>query len=317
MNASTLFRKTLLKHDSGQALLNRDSGQALLIVIVTLAAVITVALSVVARSVTDLRNVGKEEESLRSFSAAEAGIEKALITANLGQTVTITDGGTLENATFVAQVSDFAQGASQFSHPKEMLSGESATVWFIAHDQNGDLTCGIPTQPCFTGNRMRICWGLSGTNGSVATTPAMEVSVTYDPDANGNWDDIQIARAAYDPNSGRRGSNFFASPDSGTCTIGNKTYQFQKNIQFNSDLGINNTGGLLVARIRMLYNTTTAQPIGIDVNGSGSLLPGQGKRVESVGRSGESSRKVEAYTLFPDLPSIFDSAIFSPIGITK
>lgn len=300
---------------------NYSSGQALLLVLVSLAAVITVALSVVARSVTDLRNVAKEEEALRSFSAAEAGVERALVLDNNGQTVTITDDGALDNATFTAQVSDFAQGSTQFAHPKELLSGESSSVWFISHDENGNFVCS-GTQPCFRGTRIRVCWGNSGTPANSSTTPAVAVSVYYDPNANGNWNDIRVGRAAYDPNGGRRGSNSFAAPDGGTCSIGGRTFQFQKTIQFGADLGVpvsaySNQNGLLMARIKLLYNTTEAQSIAVDVTGSGGLLPGQGKRIESTGSSGESNRKVEVFTLFPDLPSVFDSAIFSPVGITK
>ena len=57
----------------------RESGQALLIVVLSLAVVLTVVLSILARSVTDIKLSTGSEESLRAFSAAEAGIERALI----------------------------------------------------------------------------------------------------------------------------------------------------------------------------------------------------------------------------------------------
>ena len=300
------------------------SGQALLIVIVSLAVVITVVLSVAARSVTDLRSVAQEEEAQRSFSAAEAGIEKGLITASQGQNVTITDSGELENATFQAQVSDIAQGSQVYVYPKQILSGDSATVWFMSHNQNGQLQCNPPGLPCFTGNQIKLCWGNTGTPTNASTTPAVEITVFYDPNADGNWTDMAIARGVYDPNAGRRGNNAFDATSGGNCTIDGTNFSFQRTVSLAGGAGnlnipaaARNNGGLIKARVRMLYNTSAQQAIGFDVTASGSVLPGQGKRIESTGKSGESQRKVEAFTLFSDSQSVFDSVVFSPVGIVK
>lgn len=300
--------------------MRQQSGQAILLVVISLAVVMTVVLSVVARSVTDVRIAVKEEESLRAFSAAEAGVEKALVSNLTGtQTVIAED---LTNSSFTAQVSNFAQNLSEFNYPKELISGDAATVWFVSHDTGGSLVCNSGAGlPCFTGSAIRICWGEQGTSGNSATTPAVEAAVFFDPSPSvaGSYSDMSVARATYDPNAGRRSSNSFASPDGGTCTIAGKTYQFQKNITF-TDLGIpggstTSQNGLQLARVRLLYNTTTAQPIGVSVTGSG--LPGQGKQISSTGNSGGATRKVEVYTLYPGFPSVFDSAVFSEVAITK
>ena len=57
----------------------RQRGQTLLIVLLLLAVVLTIALSIASRSITDINVSIKEEEAARAFSAAEAGIEQALI----------------------------------------------------------------------------------------------------------------------------------------------------------------------------------------------------------------------------------------------
>ena len=65
----------------------------------------------------------------------------------------------------------------------------------------------------------------------------------------------------------------------------------------------------------MFYNDTTPQPIA--VLDSDGFLPAQGRIITSTGQSGDSSRRVQVVTLFPDVPSIFDAAVFSPPGLIK
>ena len=65
-------------------------GQALLIVLLTLAVTLTVVLSVVSRSVTDITVSTYEEDALRAFSAAEAGIEEALLKGSIEDPVPVT-----------------------------------------------------------------------------------------------------------------------------------------------------------------------------------------------------------------------------------
>jgi len=57
----------------------KESGQALLIVLLGMAVILTLVLSIVSRSVTDISLTKKDEESLRAFSAAEAGVEQLLV----------------------------------------------------------------------------------------------------------------------------------------------------------------------------------------------------------------------------------------------
>jgi len=56
-----------------------QKGQAVLIVLLSLSVVLIVVMFVVSRSITDISLSTKEENSLRAFSAAEAGIERALV----------------------------------------------------------------------------------------------------------------------------------------------------------------------------------------------------------------------------------------------
>ena len=292
-----------------------QSGQALLLVLLSMAVVLTVVLSVLSRTITDITVTTKEEEALRAFAAAEAGIERALIIgSNIGE---FEDG-----ASFTATISNFGQQQTEYIYPEKLLSGETAIVWFIDHDEDdGALTCG--TGECFTGSLINLCWGEPGTASDSNFTPAIEASIFY-ATTPGDYSSIQIAREAVDPNTTRRSVNAFSATDAGTCTIGDTDFQFQTLLDFAS-LGIppasyNTQNGLQFAKIRILYNTDMAQTLGVDTAPSGlagNNLPSQGVRIESAGSSGEANRRIEVYQTFGELPPIFDAVLFSPGGIVK
>lgn len=291
-----------------------NKGQALLLVLLSMAVILTIVLSILSRSITDVAITTTSEESLRAFSAAEAGIERAIIIgSDIGDTQ-------LGDAEFSADVSGFAEDATDFAHPLKILSGESLPLWFVAHDDNKDIVCS-GTFPCFTGNTVKVCWGESGTSASDATTPAVEVSFFY-ATTPGDYSTLQIARAAYDPNSARRSTNNFDSPDLGTCSAGGQSFAFQKTIDI-STLGIPAgsylvQNGLQYARVRMIYNSTVKHGVGFDVNFAGnSTLPSQGITIESTGTSGEANRKIDVFRGFGEVPPIFDASVFSSGGIVK
>lgn len=283
-----------------------QSGQALLLVLLSMAVVLTIVLSVLSRTVTDIVVTTKEEEALRAFAAAEAGIERALIIG--------TNAGEFgDDARFTATVSNFGYQQSEYVYPEKLLSGETAIIWFVDHNEDdGTLTC--DTNECFTGSSMKVCWGKEG------TTSAIEVSIFY-AETLGDYSTIKIARETVDPNSVRRSTNNFSAIDVGICTIDGNGFEFNKTLDFAS-LGIpaasyNNQNGLQFAKIRMLYNTDIAYTVGVDVSASGNGLPSQGLRIESAGSSGEANRRIEVFQTFGELPPIFDAALFSSGGIIK
>jgi len=143
-----------------------ESGQALLIVLLSMAVILTVVLSILSRSILDVAVSTGEEEALRAFSAAEAGIERGLI---IGADIPATQIG---DAEFTANISGFAEGLTQFVHPVKLLSGESNVIWFVGHDADGNIECSAST-PCYTGDRIKVCWGKAETSRTENTTPAV------------------------------------------------------------------------------------------------------------------------------------------------
>jgi hypothetical protein len=293
--------------------MTNQSGQAVLIILLTMVVALTVVLSIIAATTSDIKISSNETNSLRAFSAAETGIEKALLT-NTSYPSTPING-----ATFTANLAGLAQGTSSFNYPANIISGDSGTFWFVSHDPSGgNLTC--VGQPCFTGNTIKICWGAPGTSSSSLTTPAVELSVFY-LSTPGSVATAKVAKALFDPNSVRRALNSYAAPDAG-CTIGTINYAFQKQFDLSS-LGITAgsygaANGLQFMSVKVLYNTDNPHPIGINVNFAGnSALPSQGNLVSSTGSLNQATRKVEVTRVYNQAPPVFDTAVFSPGGLTQ
>lgn len=307
--------KYIVQRDSikGQGL-RYNSGQALVLVLLSLAVVLTLVLFILSRSITDISVSSKNEEAIRAFSAAEAGIENALVIG------TGTNNTEIGNASYTSTVTSAAEGTQDFVYPIEMSPGDMATTWFVDHDSSSNPVCD-GTHPCFTGNTFKVCWGKPGTLSGVASTPAVELIVYYET-TPGDLTTLRIARAAFDPFVGRTPANSFSSVDAGTCTVGGVSYQFQKTIQF-SALGIgagsyNVAGGLQFAKVRMLYNTNTTQNIATTVNFAGnSNLPSQGQNIIATGTAGESNRKISVFQSWPEAPSVFDGTVYSSVGLIK
>ncbi|MBI3396854.1 hypothetical protein HY045_00095 [Candidatus Woesebacteria bacterium] len=311
----------------------RQSGQAVLIFLLFMAVVLTVALSFISRSTTDVNISSRGEQSLRAFSAAEAGVENALITgvSETGTQISSSDPST----TYTTTASAIAD--KDFNSPNDFYSGESMTLWFVDHDSNGNYACTGTGINCFKGAAapsLKLCWGTPGT--TLANSSALEVSVFYATDptkvvkiSGGNttydFSSVKVARAAIDPNGASRAgptgfplTNFSYNLDAGTCKVKGTAYQFQKTFNIGTDLGIPSAVhtqdyGLLFARVRFLYNTTTKQPLGGHVEPVN--LPKQGLDITAVGNSGESTRKLHVFQSLGEPPGIFDSTLFSPGGL--
>lgn len=289
--------------------LKNQSGQALLIVLLSLSVVLIIVLYIVSRSITDITLSSKDEEALRAFSAAEAGIEQSLVTG-------LAASNTIGGASFSANVNSFAQGQDEVVYPNSLYSGESAVFWLVGHNSDGSLGCS--SEACFTGSQARFCWG----NPSLVvdeSAPAAEITVVYKTLLG----EYRVARVTADPylTVGVRSTpNNFSAATVSNCTIGSEVFKYQTTINFAS-LGISNStteGVLQYARFRSLYNTTTPTKVALDVNYAGnSILPSQGVKVESSGSFGNSNRRIEVYQVHSVAPSVFDSVIYSSSGIVK
>lgn len=174
--------------------------------------------------------------------------------------------------------------------------------------------------PCFTGTIMYVCWGDPAKVGNPVTDPAIEVSVFYETTPM-DLSTLKIARLTADPRQSRTPPNNFEWQGIGNSCPNGVSYAHSKLYTF-ANRGIPATlpGNLQFARIRMLYNTDTTQPLAVTVRGSTGTtitLPSQGQNIASTGTAGQSNRKVQVYQGWPEPPEVFDFAIYSGTGLTK
>jgi len=295
-----------------------QKGQALLIILLVLSVILTTALSIVSRTVTEITISTAEEESSRALSAAEAGIERVLMS---GGDVS----GTLPNLASFETVVDATSGSdNEFSYPAWLEAGESATFWMVSHDESGNLSCsGLP---CFRGTGLNVCWGSGVSPGGA---PAVEISFYFDQSLmsiqNGDFSNMEIARLAYDPIAERRSVNSFSNPTGGACIIGVDNYMFSTgNISLTDNifipLGCANEvvpGCAIMVKVKFFYNLDAA-PVGIStVLLTGAQLPAQGLSISSTGVYADKTRKIDVFQSFPVPPVVFESSIFSYGSLEK
>lgn len=293
-----------------------NSGQALLIVLLTMAVVLTVVLSVVSRSITDISVTTYEEEAQRAFDAAEAGVERVLLKGEPAK-------DSFGQASYEAGISEEGPSGNQFVYPTGLDSGESVTFWFVSHDKDGNLICDIPNgKKCLNATSIEFCWGKDENEPA-----ALEITVYYDltrqASLANNYASVKVKRYAYDSHEASHGNNFTPAEVT-NCTIAGENFVYSTNnptfpIKLNAapPLGLGascvTSGCVLMVKVRALYNSS---PISIGFSGGGTL-PSQGETIESVGSAGESTRKVEVFRGYSEIPFIFDAAVFSPGGIEK
>lgn len=276
-----------------------NSGQALLIILLIMAVALTVGLSVVSRSITDIRVSQQEEESARVFSAAEAGIEAALA----GETITEFGDFSIE----IASVELGGEGQTSFVFPKEIRAGDIQAVWLVSHDEDGNLQSDFGS---FTD--LTFYWGNEGTSSNQDTTPALEAMIIY---VDGGR--YRTRRVAFDPYGARPDGNDFTSDAVGSAgySLEGKTFAFR--VQFTQDNDIDSfpSGNLYAVRIKLLYNDDQSHLLGIET--SGDNLPVQGTCYESRAEHSETgiSRKVKQCQFHKSLPDIFDYVLFSEGGL--
>lgn len=276
-----------------------NSGQIVLMLVLITIVGLTIGLSLISRTITDLRITSQTEQSNRAFSAAEAGVENALKGAVIGGPTGTVNLPSASGSYSVSQVGGTdAAVIFPLTSPSELQ-----TVWFADHDTDGALieSSGMdPKLPLPNGLSYEVCWGTDGNNNSAI------VLFLYYKDSAG----YKFARSAFDnfPNSHSPGNNF--NPPDGTGSSGycGGTYRFHKTINVVSDYALNLALNpkLLFLQIQPVYEKTT---LAIKPNIS---IPGQGKMITSVGQTETGVvRKIQVTQGYNVLPAIFNFTLFT------
>lgn len=269
-----------------------EVGQVLLIIILVVIISITVGLSLVSRSITNLRTTSEEIESQKALSAAEAGIEQVL-QRNLS-----TEDLSNITRTYLENGSNYDIKTTKVSGNTFLLNGgntisknEGVDVWFAPHNNDGTID--------FSGDPdsrkpqvVNLFWGAEDEECGTSTPPAaIEVILISRNKLPPNA--IATYRYAYDKCN--RGNNFMSS-DSGSFPIKGKTFT----IRTGAEKVASNKVDLVFMRIIPLYANAI---IGLQAcNNDGNnctQLPFQGSTIESIGKSGAAIRKFTVFKSFP------------------
>ena len=273
----------------------KQKGQVLLIVVLVMIVALTVGLSLISRSITNLRTSTEEAESQKALAAAEAGIEQAL---ESGQDI---------------QLASFESGdvSIQYSTDVEAVDGteflvnggntvakdDGADVW-LSEYSNDDTIFTVGR----TSGSLTIYWG-EGTG--ACQSAALEITLI-----SGLKDNPTIDRFTAEPcNSGinRKSFNNFgdANPEpANSVLIDGKTYDFRwsKRIPNSGTF----TNGLILRIVPVYYDAK----IGIKAS---TALPLQGNLITSTGEAGKTHRKINVFQGHPRIPAeLLPYAIFSP-----
>lgn len=272
----------------------KERGQALLIVVLVMVVSLTIGLSVASRSITNLRTSKEEESSQRAFSAAEAGVERA-IKANCQSLPCPTLASSFsENSSNYNAQTTYLSGTNFLVNGGNIISKNDGTdIWFVSHKADGTLDYSATWNGSLT-----LYWGsvsdVCDSDPAKNTAAALEIILI-----RGTKDSPVASRFGVDKCSSRAGSNKFDAPGGGG-TVGGKV--------FSSSYVINNITSGIVARIVPLYANTT-----LGVSGGNNALPSQGKIINSTGESGTTSRKITVFQGYPSLPSeFFQYILFAP-----
>jgi len=130
-----------------------------------------------------------------------------------------------------------------------------------------------------TGNSMVVCWG----------DAKLETNVYYKAGVN-----TRVDRKYTEIGSG------------GTCPQDGRTYANSTSITLppNSEY----------IRMRLWGNGENKQPLGVTTGGT---FPTQGTEITAVGTVGSTVRKIKVFDQTPDVPEVFEAAIFSGGSLSK
>lgn len=262
-----------------------QKGQILLIVILIMVVTLTVGLSIVTRTITNLRTTREERTSQQAFSAAEAGIEKIIST-----NATTLQGALSNDASFSTNVTNVSGTTFLVNNGNVVPKDDGADVWLSTYP-----TYATP----FTGS-VTVYWSTPtdtcNANPATNTKAALEIVIL-----SGTTPSNAVARTIpLDPCAARATNNNFITTIQSGGQVGSKSFGHNYTIT-----GV--TSGLLM-RIVPLYASSI-----VAVSGSGGGLPLQGQVIESTGTSGETQRKITVYKGYPKLPvEFFPFLLFSP-----
>ena len=290
-------------------------GQVIVILLLLMLVALSIGLAVTQRSVTDVTTSTQTEQSSRAFSAAEAGLEKAL-------------SGSLDEGSFSLDNSSSSNIQASAWLPQDSGTGieyppigreTTAQFWFTDPTDQGIF---------YTGDSAWLYFG-NPNAGIENDSPAVEVEVVML--ASGKF---YSQTYFYDSDSSRVAANGFKPVSCNGNALLNKgilgnNHLFYCKVQiprpyFNVFPNPAPGGGncdasrscqLILARVRLLYSSQNhkiaLEPL------ANTQLPRQVQIYNSTGIAGQSQKQIQAFRVKDVVPPWFNFAVFSINEIKK
>lgn len=287
-----------------------EKGQVILILILVMTVALAIGLSIVQKSLMDVSTASKVEQSARAFTAAEAGVEKALQASSVcgDNCISFTENNSRANvvdAGLTPAVATPGNRQAALEYPP-IAKEDVAQVW-LADSPPAEFY--NPSSD----RELDVYWG----NSSDSDKAAIELTLVYfgtdSKYKSRNWYLDSISR-----------NNGFNLMNCSGYTIGANYYKCKVTLgSSSSDPTFNTKGalpaGLMLIRARLLYNASS-QPVAFQAVGTCGILcslPPQARSIQSTGVSGETQRRVKVFQQNKVVPLLFNYALFSAGEISK
>ena len=270
----------------------KQKGQVLLIVVLVMIVALTVGLSLISRSITNLRTSTEEAESQKALAAAEAGIEQALESGQDIQLASFESGDV--NIQYSTDVEAVDGTEFLVNGGNTVAKDDGADVW-LSEYSNDDTIFTVGR----TSGSLTIYWGegTSDCQSSPQEIAALEITLF-----TGSKDNPTIDRFTAEPCQSRKTINNFGDVQAGGSVDG-VSFNWSKTIP--PAPGTYTNG--LILRIVPVYSDAK---IGIKAS---TALPLQGNLITSTGEAGKTHRKINVFQGHPRIPAeLLPYAIFSP-----
>lgn len=316
-------------------MMKNQKGQVIIVMLLTTLVALSLGLIITQRSITDVTTSSQTEQASRAYSAAEAGIERALVKGIPGgPTLTITklelnNQAEARDIKVTPAIPSGTNPEEAFEYPK--ISKEVIANFWLANPDpdNNPLTSNI--DPYYTNPRINIYFGNEAPN---SDPPAAEVTiVTKDTATNQYFANKYFFDSSNAADRVGKGFEYVGpggsspktyNPATETLTVSpfyrSASIYIVKTQKTNEPCELPGCFPVL-ARVRILYsNTAQKVAMGPPEGAScppGSCLPPQANYYSATGRSGQSEKKIQLFKGIFTIPIYFDFAIFSAGDIIK